>query len=191
MSLKHAILGLLLDRPMHGYELKRGLSPALSRDGLVNDGVLYPLLSKLEKEGFVEKRVEPGAGRPDRHVLHPTKKGERWFYEWLENNSDEEDEVTYDFFLGHPFLTKCMFFDRLDADEITAKLEAQKRSAAAKLDAFLLIKSGMMERGVDPYRVAILDLGVAQQREKIRWLDRLMDTRPRARARRRSRKEKR
>ena len=31
----------------------------------------------------------------------------------------------------------------------------------------------MVERGVDPYRVAVLDLGIAQQREKVRWLKQL------------------
>jgi DNA-binding PadR family transcriptional regulator len=173
MSLKHAIVGFLLERPMHGYELKRALSPALAREGHVNDGVLYPILRRLEHDGLVTKKIVAGDHRPDRHVLHPTKKAERWFAAWLENADDEHELVTYDFFIGHPFLEKCMFFHRLAPADVRAKLAAQKQSGEAKLASFEAIRRGMVERHVDPYRIAILDLGIAQHREKLRWLDEL------------------
>jgi len=175
VSLKYTILGLLVDKPRHGYDVKHALSPALPRNRLMNDGILYPLLARMEKEGLVRSRVEPGDGRPDRHVFEPTASGRRVFFDWLRGPAFEEDEVSYDFFLGHPFLTKCMFFKHLTAEEIRAKLTAQAETAAAKLEAFHRIREGMVERGVDPLRIAILDLGVAQQREKIRWLEKLSD----------------
>ncbi len=55
MALRHVILGLLLERPSHPYELKRRLSPGLPRERLINEGILYPLLARLEREGLVEK----------------------------------------------------------------------------------------------------------------------------------------
>ena len=173
MSLKNTILGILIDGPRHGYDLKRSLSPGLPRQRLVNDGILYPLLARMEKEGLVRSRVERGDGRPDRRVFEPTAAGRRVFFDWLRGPAFEEDEVTYDFFLGHPFLTKCMFFKHLSREEVRAKLAAQAETAAAKLEAFYRIREGMVERGADPLRIAILDLGVAQQREKIRWLEKL------------------
>jgi DNA-binding PadR family transcriptional regulator len=173
LSLKYTILGLLIDKPMHGYELKHALSPALSRERLMNDGVLYPLLAKMEKERLVRSKVETSGKRPDRHVLHPTAKGRRVFFEWLRESAFEEDQVTYGFFLGHPFLSKCVFFKHLTREEIRAKLMAQRESAVAKLETFSTIREGMVERGVDPFRIAILDLGIAQHREKIRWLEKL------------------
>jgi DNA-binding PadR family transcriptional regulator len=139
----------------------------------MNDGILYPLLARMEKEGLVRSRVEPGDGKPDRRVFEPTAAGRRAFFDWLRGPAFEEDEVTYDFFLGHPFLAKCMFFKHLSTDEVRAKLAAQTQSAAAKLETFNEIREGMVERGADPLRIAILDLGVAQQREKIRWLEKL------------------
>lgn len=175
MSLKCSILGILIDKPRHGYELKQALSPALPRERLMNDGILYPLLAKMEKEGLVRRRVERGDGRPDRHVFEPTEAGRRVFFEWLRGQAFEEDEVSYDFFLGHPFLTKCMFFKHLTREEVRAKLTAQTETARAKLESFYRIREGMVERGADPLRIAILDLGVAQQREKVRWLEKLSD----------------
>lgn len=175
MSLKYTILGLLIDKPTHGYDLKQALSPTLSRHRLMNDGVLYPLLAKMEKEGLVRSKVEKGEKRPNRHVFHPTARGRQVFFEWLRGSAFEEDQVTYDFFLGHPFLSKCVFFKHLSREEICGKLRAQRESAVAKLETFNRIREGMVERGVDPFRIAILDLGIAQHREKIRWLETLSE----------------
>ena len=113
--MKYPVLGFLIDQPMHGYALKRALSPALPPQQTVNDGILYPLLNRLEAEGLVRKRVERGRGGRDRNVFHPTAQGRRAFERWLRGTDDERDEVTYDFLLGHPFLTKCLFFELADA----------------------------------------------------------------------------
>jgi DNA-binding PadR family transcriptional regulator len=172
--MKHAILGFLIDQPMHGYALKHALSPALPAERRINDGVLYPLLRRMEEEGLVSGRVERREGAPDRRVFHPTEAGRRAFREWLESPVGEEDEVEYDFMVGHPFLTKCLFFRGLRPVQVARKLADQLVGAEAKLADFRRIRKGMVERGVDPYRIAVLDLGIAQQREKVRWLKRMV-----------------
>ena len=123
--MKYSVLGFLIDQPMHGYALKRALSPALPPQQTVNDGILYPLLNRMETDGLVRRRVERGGGGRNRNVFHPTAEGRRVFARWLEGSDDERDEVTYDFLLGHPFLTKCLFFSRLTPDQARAKLEDQ------------------------------------------------------------------
>jgi PadR family transcriptional regulator AphA len=168
--MKHAILGFLIDQPLHGYALKRALSPALPRERRVNDGVLYPLLKRMEAEGLISGRTERRDGAPDRRVFHPTEAGRRAFADWLESSVEEEDEVAYDFMLGHPFLTKCLFFDRLSPSAVAQKIADQLEAGELKLAAFRRIRKGMVERGVDPYRIAVLELGIAQQRERVRWL---------------------
>jgi DNA-binding PadR family transcriptional regulator len=181
--MKHAILGFLVDQPMHGYELKRRLSPALPRERRLNDGVLYPLLRRMEKEGLVRKRVERGASGRDRHVFHATAAGQREFDRWLRSSDDEADEATYDFLVGHPFLTKSLFFARLDPDEVEQKLDAQLADSTRKLQTFQEIRAGMLAREVDPYRIAVLDLGIAQQKDRVRWLKRMVSARPAKRQR--------
>jgi DNA-binding PadR family transcriptional regulator len=174
VSLKHVVLGFLVDREMHGYELKRALSPALPPERMLNDGVLYPLLKRMEAEGLVRRRVERGSGSPDRHVYRPTARGRKAFADWLRSDALEDDEVTYDFLLGHPFLAKSLFFNRLEPGQVLAKLAAQHESSGDKLRTFERIREGMVERGVDSFRIAVLDLGIAQQREKLRWLERMI-----------------
>jgi DNA-binding PadR family transcriptional regulator len=174
MAMKHSVLGFLIDRPMHGYALKRAMSPALPLRQRVNDGILYPLLRRMEDEGLVRKEVERGSGARERHVYHATAAGRRAFEEWLSSSDDESDEVTYDFLLGHPFLTKCLFFDKLEPGEARAKLEDQLAECSRKTDTFKAIRDGMGARGVGSHRIAVLDLGIAQQREKERWLKRMI-----------------
>jgi hypothetical protein len=76
--------------------------------------------------------------------------------------------------VGHPFLTKCLFFSRLSPAEILAKLERQLADCTAKLETFRAIRTRMVGRGVDSHRIAVLDLGIAQQKEKERWLKRMI-----------------
>jgi DNA-binding PadR family transcriptional regulator len=170
---KQAILGFLIDEPTHGYALKRKLSPALPRDQRMNDGVLYPLLKRMEREGLVRKQVERGESGRERNVFYVTARGREEFERWLHGHDEEADETAYDFLVGHPFLTKCLFFARLEQDEVKAKLDAQLDDSTRKLETFQSIRAGMVARGVDPYRIAVLDLGIAQQKERVRWLKRM------------------
>jgi DNA-binding PadR family transcriptional regulator len=52
--LELAILGLLKEQDLHGYELKKRLTEALGPLSSVSFGSLYPALSRLERAGAVE-----------------------------------------------------------------------------------------------------------------------------------------
>ncbi|MGZ8761801.1 MAG: PadR family transcriptional regulator [Acidimicrobiia bacterium] len=53
--LELAILGLLKDQPLHGYELKKRLGESLGVLWGVSYGSLYPALRRLEKSGGIEE----------------------------------------------------------------------------------------------------------------------------------------
>lgn len=56
--LELAILGLLKELPLHGYELKKRLNEGLGHLWGVSYGSLYPALARLEKAGAIEA-VDP------------------------------------------------------------------------------------------------------------------------------------
>src|SRR5438132_4230797 len=58
--LELAILGLLTDAPLHGYELKKRLGETLGHVWGVSYGSLYPALARLERMGAIEV-VDPQA----------------------------------------------------------------------------------------------------------------------------------
>ena len=58
-----AILGLLKDQPLHGYELRKRLSESLGPMWGISYGSLYPALRRLEREGAIAS-VEPTLPAP-------------------------------------------------------------------------------------------------------------------------------
>ena len=104
---------------------------------------------------------------------------------------DESDEITQNILLGNKaynFLAenrqiKPAFkqeilgsINELSEDEVVVKLAEQRVAAQEKLDGFQMLRSNMIDNGVDPNRIAIVDLGIAQQKEMARWLDHLHKT---------------
>ena len=63
--LEMAVLGLLKDRTMHGYELKKELTATLGQFWQVSYGSLYPTIRRLEVEGAVE-RIFPKLGAAEK-----------------------------------------------------------------------------------------------------------------------------
>jgi PadR family transcriptional regulator, regulatory protein PadR len=72
------------EKPRHGYELDKALSAELP-EGLVPDvAVLYRILRKFEKEGFVVSCLSPGEGGPARKVYSLTPDGVDYLAQWQE-----------------------------------------------------------------------------------------------------------
>ena len=61
--LELAILGLLKESPLHGYELKKRLNETLGHVWGVSYGSLYPALARLERTGAIEV-VDPPTAAP-------------------------------------------------------------------------------------------------------------------------------
>src|SRR3954464_12095770 len=53
-----AILGILHEQEVHGYELKKQMSELAGGQGGVSFGSLYPALNRLERAGYV-RTVDP------------------------------------------------------------------------------------------------------------------------------------
>lgn len=58
--LEMAVLGLLKEQDMHGYELKKRLADVFGLAPAVSFGSLYPALARLESAGAVRVVVAPG-----------------------------------------------------------------------------------------------------------------------------------
>lgn len=173
-KLREVVIGLLMERPMHAYALKKVMGPRLPPGELLNDGILYPLLAKLSKDGLITGTEEVGPGGKVRRVFSVTEAGRAAFADWLRSPDNEADEATYDFFLGHPLLAKIQFFSHLDPAERRAKFADHIERTQAKLREYQQIRTEMLERQADPFRVQLLDLGAAHHRQTLRWLKSLI-----------------
>ena len=70
------LLSLLYDGPKHGYQLKREAGFVLGR-GDMHNNLVYPLLRKFTKKGWVTKKTVPGERGQTRQQYVLTAKGRR------------------------------------------------------------------------------------------------------------------
>jgi DNA-binding PadR family transcriptional regulator len=87
MSFGHTLLGLLEERPQHGYELKHRCDEHFPGARPLPFGQVYATLSRLHRDGFVDiAAVEAGAG-PDRKLYVITSAGVTDLERWLDEPS--------------------------------------------------------------------------------------------------------
>jgi DNA-binding PadR family transcriptional regulator len=80
-----AVLSVVLERPMHPYEMAAVLKErGKDADMPIKWGSLYTVVANLEKHGFVEavESVKDG-GRPERTVYRITAAGREEFEDWV------------------------------------------------------------------------------------------------------------
>ena len=87
--LEFAVLGLLQESPMHGYELRKRLNGVLGAFRAISYGSLYPCLRTLESSGLIvsagptEGGVPALSGKRARIVYQLTAEGKERFAEML------------------------------------------------------------------------------------------------------------
>jgi len=93
MSVSYALLGLLEQRPSHGYDLKRNYDVYFGHDKPLPYGQVYATLSRLARDGrVVTGGQQPGAG-PERKLYVITEQGEADLREWLRRTEAPEPHL--------------------------------------------------------------------------------------------------
>lgn len=77
------ILGLLKDKPRHGYEIRKQVKDVVSTFAALEVESIYYTLNLLEKKGFVKKAVSSEGHRPEKFTYSLTAKGEERFTQLL------------------------------------------------------------------------------------------------------------
>jgi PadR family transcriptional regulator, regulatory protein PadR len=72
-----AILALLDQEPLHGYEMSKRIAQQSAGVLQFNLASLYPLLYRMEKRGWVKGNWEEGKNGRQRRYYHLTPKGKR------------------------------------------------------------------------------------------------------------------
>src|SRR6266542_1902751 len=85
--LELAVLGLLKEKPMYGYEVKKRLDERLGHTWKFSYGSLYPTLKKLSQLEAVEMESPDGeTTRKKKFVYRITPKGEELFESLLDES---------------------------------------------------------------------------------------------------------
>src|SRR6476619_7894870 len=91
--LELAILGLLYEAPVHGYERRKQLSTRLGGLRVISYGSLYPALRRLTRAGLIVEDTAPAAdaswSRRARRVYRITAEGKERFAELLADSGPQ------------------------------------------------------------------------------------------------------
>lgn len=174
-----AILGLLHESPMHGYELRKQLATKLGAfRAAISYGSLYPTLRRLQSAGFITEGgdAEPPAapdeaplltGRRGRVVYKITADGKERFQELLASAGPE----TYDSEAG--FGVHFAFFARTDRATRLRILEGRRRRVEERREGLRDVLSRAAER-LDAYTLELQRHGLDACEREVRWLEELI-----------------
>ncbi len=182
-----AILGLLMERDYHGYELRSQLRDRLGLTANVSFGSIYPALARLERQGSVEAvalseprsatlstgslsgeraslralRTGSGLGRRGRKVYRITERGRTQFESLLADPATMDDERNFSLRMALArYLTptrRVALLERRRADLVARLAEVRRSAANAQLDDYA---RGVMEHAA---RAVELDLAWVEE----------------------------
>jgi len=114
-TLSYGLLGLLANESLSGYDLMLKMNLFWH----TRHSHIYPLLAKLEEEGYVEFTLVKQSAKPDKKVYTPTEIGIEAVKEWLKTDTNEpvnKDEM----------LLKTYCIHILDQDSAKELIKARK-----------------------------------------------------------------
>jgi len=184
--LEFAVLGLLHESPMHGYELRKRLNVLLGSLRVFSYGTLYPCLKDLVARGLLVEdhtadvhghqgaKSAPALGgaaaapRRSKIVYRLTPDGEEHFAQLL---SDAGPSAWEDENFGVHFA----FFGRTDAAIRLRILEGRRSRLEERLDLFRQSVTRTRER-LDRYTLEAQRHGLESVEREVRWLNELIKT---------------
>jgi DNA-binding PadR family transcriptional regulator len=164
LSVKHAILGLLASKPLHGYELKSGfeeLAPTID----LNIGQVYTTLDRLSRDQFVTYEVVNQAERPDKKVYALTDVGRKELREWLATPSGVDLNLRNETFL------KLMLARRLRGADPIKVLAVERRASFERLHEVMEAKARAEQERASLQTLLLLDLAALRLEAFLKWLD--------------------
>ncbi|MHB1208859.1 MAG: PadR family transcriptional regulator [Acidimicrobiales bacterium] len=186
-----AILGLLMDRDHHGYEVRSQLRDRLGVWANVSFGSIYPALARLERYGFVEAvttseprtsslstgslsgeraslrslRATPGIGRRGRKVYRITEQGRLEFVRLLADPATLDDSKN--------FSLRMALAKYLTPSLRVGLLERRRTDLVGRLAE---VRAGADNEQLDTYARSVMDHAAKGVELDLAWIDSLLTT---------------
>ncbi|MBE0448798.1 MAG: helix-turn-helix transcriptional regulator [Actinobacteria bacterium] len=198
MSVRNALLGLLGQRPRHGYELHAAFEAVVGGEQIwdVKPAQIYTTLSRLKESGLVVEKALEQEGGPEKRIYEITAEGRQELVDWFAapiTTGHQRDE----FFVK---LMLSLVTERADP----CKLIYTQRASLYKELHDLTTQRGSSDPASELAHIMMLDRAIMHLEADLRWLDMMEarideirrqpvpepEPRPRGRPRRRPRKER-
>ena len=165
MSVKHALLCLLEEEPMYGYQLRQEFEARTGATWPLNVGQVYTTLARLERD----RLVEPAGGADDdghaRYRLTDAGREEvaAWFTTPVSRSQPPRDELAI----------KLAIAVTVPGVDVGAVVQQQRSATMTALQDYTRLKRRAAEGtgGADLAWGLVLDSLVFAAEAEIRWLD--------------------
>ena len=166
-TIELAVLGLLHEGPMHGYELRKRLNLMLGWGRVLSYGSLYPALKKMLRGALIEETATTTVSRRPRIVYQLTEAGDVEFQRLMsEVGPTAWDDDTFDI--------RFAFFGRTDMEIRLRVLEGRRSRLQERLER-VQKELSMTQKEVDRYAAELQRHGVESVEREVRWLSELIN----------------
>lgn len=168
-ALELAVLGLLHESPLHGYEVRKRVTGLFGWGRVLSYGTLYPCLKTLLRSGLIEPQTpSTTTGRRARIVYRLTAEGKERFTDLMA----QAGPAAWD---DDSFGVHFAFFSRTDPATRVRILEG-RRSRLEERKAGVRAALARTAERVDAYTLELQRHGLESVEREVRWLSELIDT---------------
>jgi DNA-binding PadR family transcriptional regulator len=165
MSVRQALLALLEQGPMYGYQLRAEFERRTGSTWPLNVGQVYTTLTRLERDGLVAGSGEDGEG----HVVYQVTEAGReevaaWFTTPVERSQPPRDELAI----------KLALAVTVPGVDVGSVIQQQRGATIAALQDYTRLKRARTPDLQEPSDMAwslVLDSLVFAAEAEVRWLD--------------------
>ncbi len=169
-----AVLGLLSESPMHGYEVRKRLNSTLGTFRAFSFGSLYPTLRRLQTAGHIATE-DPVT---DVDAVPLSSKRSRVTYRISADGKERLGELLRDAgpqsWSDDGFGVHLAFFSRTTSDARMRILEGRRRRVEERREGLRSAMTKAAER-LDTYTAELHQLGLEASDREVRWLNELID----------------
>jgi DNA-binding PadR family transcriptional regulator len=167
-TIELAVLGLLHEGPMHGYELRKRLNLMLGWGRLLSYGSLYPALKKMLRGNLIaETGPSDLPSRRQRITYQLTDSGRAEFERLM-------SEVGPSAWEDDNFDIRFRFFSSTDMEIRLRVLEGRRSRLQERLER-VQRELAMTQKEVDRYATELQRHGVESVEREVRWLSELIN----------------
>lgn len=165
MSVRHAVLGLLAQRPRHGYELRAAFQAVAGgeQNWDVKPAQIYTTLTRLENSGLVTEQSVEQDGGPEKRIYAITPVGFKTLQEWFNEATVSEHQ-------------RDEFFIKLMLSLISGVVDPYQLIRTQRVLLYNELHNLTIQRiGIDPAkelaRIFLVDKAAMHIEADLRWLD--------------------
>lgn len=160
MSIKHAILGFLHQKPRHGYEIKTEFEQMVHKQWPLNTGQIYTTIDRLVRDLL----VEPVDGDDqDRKPYKITAKGTEELLDWLLQPVERS-------LFKDEFYFKLLCAKQIGFEQMHLMIDGQKRLLLKSVLQMTRLKNGM-DIANDAAMLLLLEGSLLHLEADLKWLE--------------------